>query len=350
MPAVHEREGGSLESAVVLAQSTRLNAIDALRQERGYYETLSRTSWVNEQGVQGKDRVPLGELGASQPTNDLRGEVLEPNIQTLYKGVKFTTNQWGMRDRNYQLAKPDGTFRIALIGSSHVMGSGVADEETFENLVEDRLNRELIELGFEHYEILNFSMSGYGLLQTLYIVERVIPPFEPDMVIYVLHPGEERRLIERLRRILNSRIEVEPEYQYVMSALRQANADKHLPESEFLRRLEPYQEDLLRWAFHRQITAIRAQGALPVFVYMPLTDARFGGAELRFLSKIAEESGAQNLTLDNVYDDFELNEIQVSESDNHPNVLGHRLIADRLYAELIKNVDALGLVTPQSER
>ena len=37
---------------------------------------------------------------------------------------------------------PPGTYRIALLGPSHVMGSGVADGETFAALLEERLNRD----------------------------------------------------------------------------------------------------------------------------------------------------------------------------------------------------------------
>ena len=52
----------------------------------------------------------------------------------------FATNRWGMRDRDYDLAKSSGTFRIALLGSSNVMGWGVPQEDVFETILEARLN------------------------------------------------------------------------------------------------------------------------------------------------------------------------------------------------------------------
>ena len=50
-----------------------------------------------------------------------------------------------MRDQDYERSPPPNTFRIALLGPSNVMGWGVGDGETFEALVEERLNRERTE-------------------------------------------------------------------------------------------------------------------------------------------------------------------------------------------------------------
>ena len=54
----------------------------------------------------------------------------------------MSINRWGMRDRDYEQTPAPDTYRIALTGPSFVMGSGVADNEVFEWLLEDRLNRE----------------------------------------------------------------------------------------------------------------------------------------------------------------------------------------------------------------
>ena len=47
--------------------------------------------------------------------------------QRALERQQFSTNGWGMRDRDYAQRKPAGTLRIALLGPSHVMGNGVAD-------------------------------------------------------------------------------------------------------------------------------------------------------------------------------------------------------------------------------
>ena len=65
---------------------------------------------------------------------------LKPNIHRTLFGQPFTTNAHGMRDRVYAVAKPAGTFRIAVLGSSMDMGWGVGTDETYVNLLEDWLN------------------------------------------------------------------------------------------------------------------------------------------------------------------------------------------------------------------
>ena len=57
----------------------------------------------------------------------------------VYKGAELKTNQWGLRDREYDKVKAPGTYRIAILGSSHVVGVGVNNDQTFENLVENNI-------------------------------------------------------------------------------------------------------------------------------------------------------------------------------------------------------------------
>ncbi len=78
----------------------------------------------------------------------------------MFKGARFTTNRWGMRDRDYEKQKPSGVYRIGIIGGSYGMGPGVEGHQTFEQLAEDRLNQETP--GSDtRYEVLNFSVGGY---------------------------------------------------------------------------------------------------------------------------------------------------------------------------------------------
>ena len=73
------------------------------------------------------------------------------------------------------------------------MGNGVADNETFEHLVEQRLNNEL---AGRKFEILNFAVDGYTLPQQLALLQDRVLQFAPDMVIVNhYHPG--RMMTER---------------------------------------------------------------------------------------------------------------------------------------------------------
>jgi hypothetical protein len=327
---------GTLGKLVDRLESTELNRIDRQRQERGYYEALSRSIQLGATAVAAEtdEWVNLNQTGALISTGDIRGTTLAPNIDMTFKGRPFTTNSWGMRDREYGKEKDPATYRFALLGASHVMGSGVGDEETFENLIEQELNARVSKPGIERYEILNFAVGGYGALQSLYTAEAITSAFQPDAVIYVIHPGEGERLIEGLRRSLERGVGLGPEYDDVTAILKEARVRVGIPHGEFLRRLRPYRTQLTGWVYHRLAEVVRAVGAVPVFVFLPLTDKEFASEELQRLTTQAEDAGGIVLVMKDPYEGYELEELKIAEGDNHPNALGHRLIANALYQEL----------------
>ena len=132
----YARHSPQLAATVASLQHSTLNARDAALQHKGYYENLDNESRMSAQlwNVQAKRPthwVALGSTEAYRVRNDfLRGD-LRPDAHIVFEDQPLTTNHWGMRDRDRLLAKPAGTYRIALLGPSHVMGSGVADGETF---------------------------------------------------------------------------------------------------------------------------------------------------------------------------------------------------------------------------
>ena len=58
------------------------------------------------------------------------------SVATILGGTPTTSNRLGMRDREYEKIKPANTYRIVLLGASHDQGTGVNDDQTYENLVE----------------------------------------------------------------------------------------------------------------------------------------------------------------------------------------------------------------------
>jgi hypothetical protein len=348
-PSVHERLGSYVTRVVSKARSTALNTLDANRQERGYYETLSRSTQLGpsiatlEEDFEGFRNSP-----AVRPTGDLRGYELVPDLQMAFKGKEFRTNRWGHYDRDYEKEKSPGTYRIAVLGGSYAMGWGVERERTFENLVEDRLNREFVGQGYDKYEILNFSVSGFNVLQALYVAEHGVAEFDPDAVIYVVHNNEMTRLVERMQLMLKLGVQFDDEYLPVKRAIEETGSHAYLPASEFDRRLEPYRDQILRWAYGRFVEASRAAGAVPVFLMVRMTSRDFEPRELRRLTEMAREAGGVVLHPDGLFEGYEPIEVQVSKGDTHPNELGHQLIADGLYEVLLENAEQIGMAAGAS--
>lgn len=343
-PTFNQRLGSPVKRVVGKAQSTALNTLDANRQERGYYEELSRSTRLGpNEAAFDEDFGNFRLSPAVRPTGDVRWFELVPDIRITVMGRVFQTNGLGNHDREYQREKPPGVYRIALLGSSYVMGWGVESHQTFENLVEDRLNAERAGESHEKFEILNFAVSGYSVLQALYVAQHELAAFDPDAIVYVVHNNERTRLLERLQLMLKSGVELDADFSPVRKAVEETGAHAYLPPNEFNRRLTPYRDEILRWAYERMSAASSDAGAVPVFVFMRMTSRDFEPEEIRELTSMASEAHGVVLRLDGLYDGYGAEQVQLSKGDTHPNPLGHRLIADALYRVLLENADRIGL-------
>src|SRR4030095_9956372 len=108
-----------------------------------------------------------------------------------------------MRNRDNDSIRPPNTDRIVLLGGSHDQGNGVKVDETYENVVEDRLNRELPDSHYSRYEILNMSVGMSGLFQRLLRLEEQGFQFKPDAVILSVAAADKQFLFRHLSRALS---------------------------------------------------------------------------------------------------------------------------------------------------
>lgn len=95
--------------------------------------------------------------------------------------IEIRTNEHGLRSPPVSALKPDGSIRIAVIGASTVMGAyAPRNEDTFSY----RLGR-LLELSHPttHIEVINAGVPGYGLSDETQMLEKMILPLHPDIVI-----------------------------------------------------------------------------------------------------------------------------------------------------------------------
>lgn len=99
--------------------------------------------------------------------------------QLYYFEFRGRSNRLGFRDRDRELKKPAGTYRILVLGDSITMGLGVErTEEVFTHVLE----RELLGRGYAA-EVLNFGVSGYNTQQEVELLADKGLPFAPDLVI-----------------------------------------------------------------------------------------------------------------------------------------------------------------------
>jgi hypothetical protein len=108
---------------------------------------------------------------------------LKPDLDTLYKGVTFRTNSVGQRDNEYQTTKPDHTYRIAVLGSSWTMGSGVLAEDIWHSQLENMLNGRSDETS---YELINFGVDQYSVGEIIASIEYKALNYDPDLIVVAL--------------------------------------------------------------------------------------------------------------------------------------------------------------------
>ena len=139
---------------------------------------------MNSVSVMGK-RALLRESPYSNPPIRY---LLAPDVERLFKMQPFRTNSRGLRDEEYSLAKPEGVRRIAVVGDSFVMGSGVALEDLFHTLLEESLAESYPGTRFQ---CLNFGVGGHNLADYYATVRHMVGAYEPDLVLVGLSMNDQ---------------------------------------------------------------------------------------------------------------------------------------------------------------
>jgi hypothetical protein len=336
-PAVYFRLGPRVADVARDLRSEKLSARDAALLERGYYENLTVVNRFNSQlweiyMQRPADWTLLQDSDAVRSTDDFLMQELRPDLDMLFKEAPLRTNRFGMRDRDYDETPPPGTLRIALLGGSHSMGSGVADDETFEALLEERMNAENPGSAWERFEILNFAVGGYSDLHGPIVLEQRALRFRPDAVFYVGHPKNTERLVHHLAVRVQKGIPIP--YAELQAMVDAAGARKGMPTAEIESRLLPSGETIVRWALQRMASICRENDVLPVWIGIPSEAGEDQSEEGRRLAEAAREAGFVAIDLSDVFGQVGPEELRVAPWDMHPNALGHRMIADGIWDAL----------------
>jgi hypothetical protein len=347
-PGVAERLPVVVDDLLRRLRTGELNRRDVAELQRGYYERIVGVNRFNGQlwEVYSK-RPPIADLteeawnsGALRRRTDILQQELRPNIAIAFVGHAFTTNAWGMRDKDYPLARPAGVHRTAVLGASPAMGHGVGDGETYEAVVEERLNREAGP-GGRRYEWLNFSAWGYSSLSQLFLLEngRVFG-FEPDVVLYVANERD-IRVTEYLFDAARKGYTIP--WEWMRETMRNADVAPGTARSVAIRRLQPFAPAMLERVYRAIVERCRERGVTPVWMLPPFLDDIVPPQDVALLPDIARKAGFVVLDFHDVFAGYEKEDLVVAEWDLHHNARAHRLIADRLLQQLRERPELLGL-------
>jgi hypothetical protein len=312
---------------------TALNAADADAQFQGYYETilvensLLDSPLANFEAKRPKNWGKLHETGAQESVAGILSKRLKPNVDILFKGERFMTNSFGLRDLPVEQESPDNRLRIALLGGSIEMGGGVKVTETYENVLTDYLNEEALFTPYQQTEILNFGISGTHLFQHLARLEQVVAPFKPEVVVYTAHSDEIRRVMSNIYRLYQSGTEIP--YPYLAEFMNSLPEDVLKSEFSFHRAIDEHKWDIMSYGLSLIKDQTVAIGAVPVWMFVPALDGREKPAENDQLFQLADSLQFQIIDLRGYYDEDGRERLFLRPWDTHPSVMGHQRIAQK---------------------
>lgn len=352
---------GRAKSAVQSLRSAEGNRADRETNAGGYYEGLINRGDPEDRATDevalrllGKpDRwVSFHDMGATHYIPDSFIQFrLYPNISHPVLDHEFTTNALGLRDlEGYAVPKPEGTFRIVLLGSSIDMGWGVHVSQTYENWLEEWLNARAVKIGLDRrFEILNFAMAAHGPAQRFERFRTDAVNYDPDLVLYsgtMLDPRlSEIHLCDLLR------YRADPTYDFVKAVLQVAgltdddmslSPDRQLKKRHRLKaKLGPYLWTLCDGAVGMLASECRALRLPLVYLIIPragLSDTP-GNRDPGVLQhqEIARRHGVLQFDLTGAFDEDDSNVLALAPWDDHPNAEGHKLIFFALAEALVSD-------------
>ncbi|MEK6855098.1 MAG: SGNH/GDSL hydrolase family protein [Nanoarchaeota archaeon] len=259
-------------------------------------------------------------------------------------------NNDNMRDRNFNINKPEGVVRIAVIGDSFTFGSGIKDvDKTYSKLIESRLN----EISDKKYEVLNFGLPGKNTKAEIEILEESALKYNPDVIIlgYVLNDFvnvDEKVAYSSyitvvpffgfwLRNFFYSYAFVELKINKILESLnfKVSETQKILLEFESERNKD-YNKNLFR-----ELSEIAKKEDIEVVVVMFPSMSQFDSYPFflihEFVSDNSEENNFYFIDLFDFYKNYPEDSIIVSEYDKHPNEFAHEIAAEIILETLINN-------------
>ena len=326
----------------------QLNMTDRAIAERGYYEQLLTTPKMarDMQPLFKKTEVNDFQNDAYESADSLFPRRLKANYQTTFKGKKFTTNKFGMRDKEYSLEKNSGIYRICLLGGSYEMGSGVADGEAYEQLIEDSLNKNGVAC-----EILNMSVGGYHAIQMLKVAKTQCLHYHPDAIVYVCHSSEKQRMVNNILSLVSAKRELE--FHFLKNIVKKSGIDPDkMCQVEMYDRLYPFGDTLLKCIYSEFAATCNENNIQPIWIYLPaIGDLHSENNEGGDMENLAYEAHLTVINVEHIFDQYETHKITVSDEDTHPNALGHRIIFEAIYRGIKETIERkihAGQIVPKS--
>jgi hypothetical protein len=262
------------------------------------------------------------------------------NLPNTLEGL-VQTNSHGFFDRERSFAKAPGTRRIIILGDSVIRGTGVTYDQRFDTLLENKLNAS----GSQRYEILNFGVPGYMLTQMFDVAMQKAPAFHPDVyVIAVTDRTGNPIWAKYVARLAQEGQDLK--YDALRKVVQEAGIKKDDSPTVAQWKLAPYRESTMRALFLDLKAHAEQQSAKLIVFFVPsLEEEAVVDPSFRPVRECLQGTGIPLIDASHTFSAFDHDQLRLDWFDQHPNVEGHRMIAENLYNELRENPAAWGDIT-----
>jgi hypothetical protein len=279
--------------------------------------------------------------------NSSRGYELRPGLDQVVGAmpVRIRINSAGFRDdRDPPEEKPQGTFRIVMLGDSFGFSGKVPLDETMPVVLAKRLSEASAGTRFE---ALNFSVPGYNTEQEQLLLEERGMRYRPDVVLvaFVLNdavPGwqplaKRPRFPLAIRRVLKRSYLV----QFVYTRIRRLEGKKGGPRTRESPDMVGLAAGRPEWQRVRDSLARMKEtadtgGARLVVVIWPMLEGLASGYPFRekheLVANACRELGIGVVDLLPTFAGREEDQLWVAPYDHHPNVLANALAAQAVFS------------------
>jgi lysophospholipase L1-like esterase len=265
-----------------------------------------------------KDKVEVKGTKTLKYFYDLKpNHTDELELDWLPEKVIQTINADALNERyNYLPVKPDNTFRIMALGDSFTYGVFISTNKNWTEVLEDELNDKFVCKNQNKFEVINLGVYGYDVE---YAVERFRlrgKKYDPDLIVWML--TDSTRILEKT-------------YPSIEKCQAQ---DQELTDgpSNYDCSLEA-QRELLKQLGRDNMDQYIADSFDKIFDFYhnKILVVDIDEAHDKILEKTAYKEFIDELGL------IFHNKNYLKLPDRHPNIEGHRFLADRIYEYLIKN-------------
>lgn len=117
--------------------------------------------------------------------------VIHDKPEWLEYETQYTINSDSLNSlKNYPIGKNSDTFRIVAIGDSFTFGAHVNTSESYPSILEKLLNEKLRCPIYKKFEVINLGMHGYDVEYIGHRFEKRGLKYNPDLVLWLVTPTD----------------------------------------------------------------------------------------------------------------------------------------------------------------